>query len=774
MKKKIGIVTLHSAINYGVYLQAYAIKEAVKDNGYDAEIIHYTKRTESSSASQTKKNKTLSRLTHPFKTLEIIKNIKLKSDKGAVKRSNAFNDFAAYNFDLTATCNNFDDAKRIGEKYDAFVCGSDQIWNPVHTNCNPYYFLQFTDKPKIAYAPSISLREIPEKFKKDFNDYVNSFECLSVRESSGAELVEKETGRKCFNAVDPTLLYDMNKWNEIACEPIQKEEYVLCYFLSYSKTHEKVIDKIQKKFNVKIISIPFNYKASKNKKCENYYASINEFLAFVRDAKFVLTDSFHGVAFSTNFRKDFAVIKRIDAHPDKHLRMKDYLEKTKLSDRIITEKNINDFDFSKVDYTESGKIIKEWANESRKYLSDSLNQCLSNCEKESNNKNILDYFHDDCYGCSACASVCPVNAISMEKNSKGFLYPYVDNEKCLHCGLCVTKCEIDKNNTRRCRDTHLINYIAWIKDEKEILKSSSGGIFYAIAKEILNQGGYVCGAVYDDDFKGAHHIVSKEIEDIEKMRGSKYVQSDKRNVFNEIKSLILENNLVLFSGAPCETAAIRTFVGDNNNLITMSYICHGPNSPEILKSYVDDLEAKFNSKVTSFTTRYKNNEKVLPLHIKAEFENEQEFITEYPSSSFSRIFMSGYAMRNSCLNCKFKCFPPFSDIYVGDTHGKYLNVANYCEKGASYVFSASKKGQELLEAINNDLNIAKADFDIMIRNRNNILFPATAPERSKCDAFWEEYEKEGLNKTVEKLLPAYQLNKGFKLKIKIFIKKILK
>ncbi len=747
------------------------MQEAVKENGFDAEIIHYTKKN-GTSAVLSKSEKIKGRVLHPFKTLDIINNKIMRKKAECVRRTNSFVDFGAYKFNLSRTCNDLNDAENIGKKYDALICGSDQIWNPTHTNCDPVYFLQFSDKEKIAYAPSISLKEIPEKYKSDFNNYVNSFSCLSVREYSGAEIIEKETGRKCENVVDPTLMFDSEKWNEIACDRVIEGDYVLCYFLGYTEAHRKLIEKVKKKFNIKIVSIPFTYKCSKNKNCENYFATIEEFLALVRDASFVITDSFHGVAFSTNYRKNFAVLKRTDTHSDKHLRVNDYLEKIGLSDRVVTEKNMDDFDFSEIDYSVSGEKLEKWVQKSRSFFADSLKKCTSEIDKKSEN-NILDNFMNDCYGCSACMAVCPTDAIKMVKNERGFLFPDVDNEKCIHCGKCLKKCEINKENVSRCDEIETENYIAWIKDEEELLKSSSGGMFYVLAEEFLKRGGYVCGAVYSDDFRSVRHIVSDNPEDIKKMRGSKYLQSDKENVFREIKDLLKNGEKVFFTGAPCETAALRTFIGENENLLTMSYICHGPNSPEILKSYAEELEEKFGSKLTGFTTRYKNDEKLLPLHIKANFENGEEYITEYPSSSISRIFMSGYAMRNSCLSCKFKCFPPFSDIYVGDVHGKYLDVASYNEKGASYVFTSTKKGKEILNSVKGKLNFADADFDTMVRNRNNILYPVNAPHFKKCDEFWRNFKEIGMEPTVEKMLPKRNKNGGMTVKVKILIKKAL-
>lgn len=774
MKKKVGIATLHTAINYGVYLQAYAMQRKVEDFGYDAEIIHYVKRTESGSSSS-KSSKIKRLLMHPVKTKKIIDNKVMKSGENFSRRSFAFSKFASKNFNLTRLCNDMNDAEEIAKKYDACVCGSDQIWNPVHTDCNPYYFLQFVPAEKrIAYAPSVACEEIPEKYLENFKNYISSFSSISVRESSGAELVEKITGRKCENTVDPTLLYDKNFWNEFAYpERIEKEPYVFCYFLGGTEIHKKTLRKIEKDLGKKIILSPFDYEINSLKTGEKIYADIKEFLTLVRDADFVLTDSFHGMAFSVNFRKSFAVVKRADTDAGKHTRVNDFLSKIKLADRIVTEENLQDFKFSEINYEVSGKILEDWIKSSSDYFENSLKKVLEKTE-ENEKKNISVLPDGSCYGCSACANACPKNAIEMKKNSLGYLYAEVDESKCVNCGLCLKKCEVIKENVSRCDDFETNCFIGWMKDEEKIVKSSSGGMFYALAEKAIEENYYVVGAVYTDDFKGVKTIVTNNIEDVKKMRGSKYFQSDKGNVFSEVKKLLDKNEKVFFSGSPCECGAIRTFLGkDYENLITMSYICHGPSAPEVLKKYIEEIEEENGSKVTFFTTRYKKDGKHLPLYLKADFENGNEKLEEYAPSHLARIFMSGCAMRNSCLNCKFKSLPPFSDIYVGDLGGKYYPVDKYNSAGVSCVFVSSEKGKKALENIKDRINFVDADVDKMIQSRNNILFASKAPTYKKSEEFLNNLNELGVRKTADKMFPRPSKKKLLIGKIKAIIKKII-
>ncbi len=774
MKKRVGIATLHSAINYGVYLQAYAMQKKVEDFGYDAEIIHYVKRTESVSSSG-KKSKIKRLLLHPVQTKKIIDNKIMKSGSNFAGRSFAFSKFASKNFNLTRLCNDMSDAEEIGKKYDAVVCGSDQIWNPVHTDCNPYYFLQFVPAEKrIAYAPSVACEEIPGKYLENFKNYISSFSSISVRESSGAELVEKITGRKCENTVDPTLLYDRNFWNEFAYpERIVKEPYIFCYFLGGTEIHKKAIDRIEKETGKKVVLSPFDSEINNLKKGEKIYADIEQFLTLVRDADFVLTDSFHGIAFSVNFRKSFAAIKRHDIDAGKHTRVNDFLSKINLADRIVTDENIDTFNFSETNYEVSENILQNWIKSSEDYFRKSLEKVLEKTEK-TEKKNISVLPENSCYGCSACANACPKNAIEMKKDELGYLHAVLDESKCVNCGLCLKKCEILKDNVSRKNDFETECFVAWMRDEEKIKMSSSGGMFYALAEKFIEDGYYVAGAVYTDDFRGVKTIVTKDIEDVKKMRGSKYFQSDKGNVFADTKKLLENGEKVFFSASPCECAAFGAFLGkDYENLVTMSYICHGPSAPAVLSKYIDEIEEEYGSSVTSFTTRYKKDGKHLPLYLRATFEDGKEKLEEYAPSDLARIFISGCAMRNSCLNCKFKSLPPFSDIYVGDAGGKYYPVDKFNVSGTSCVFVSSEKGKAALENIKDRIYVNDADVDKMIQSRNNILFASKAPTFARSEEFRKNFKELGVKATAQKMFPRPSKKKLMIGKVKAVIKKVI-
>ena len=199
----------------------------------------------------------------------------------------------------------------------------------------------------------------------------------------------------------------------------------------------------------------------------------------------------------------------------------------------------------------------------------------------------------DCCGCTACASICTHDAITMKPDKLGFLYPEVDESKCTDCGLCEKVCAFHDNYDKSMNLPLPDAYAARHKDMREVETSRSGAAFIAISDYIIENGGVVYGAGYTDHFRVVHkRAVTKEERN--EFKGSKYVQSDLNNVFRKVKDDLKNGKVVMFSGTPCQTAGLNSYVGKKlrENLFLVDIVCHGVPAPFLWRDYISYLEKK--------------------------------------------------------------------------------------------------------------------------------------------------------------------------------------
>lgn len=379
-------------------------------------------------------------------------------------------------------------------------------------------------------------------------------------------------------------------------------------------------------------------------------------------------------------------------------------------------------------------------------------------------------FKKYCYGCELCKNICPKNAIEMQENDNGFLNPVINMKKCIHCGLCEKKClylnertvdnKIDKNNE---------SFAIQIKDKKNLKKSSSGGFFYEIATNFIKNGGYVSGCVWDDNML-PRHIVSNQLEDIKKMQGSKYVQSDLSNVFKEIKKII-DKNQVMFVGTPCQVKAIKSFI-NNENLFTISLICEGVPSRKAWKKYKESLEGSQKSELVKVNFRNKENcGWKMPDSVYI-FENEKKiknlsFNLDYYVSSF----IEGLIMNERCYNCQFKGNSNPGDVIIGDFWKVPDNIfGSQTKNGVSAIIIKTEKGKNIFKYLQN-VEIKKVDIELIIEGNPNLENSIKKPKER--DMFFDNLDQIDINENFKKYNKKLASNKKKILKI-LFNFKILK
>ena len=330
-----------------------------------------------------------------------------------------------------------------------------------------------------------------------------------------------------------------------------------------------------------------------------------------------------------------------------------------------------------------------------------------------------------CTGCAACKNSCPKSAIMMVENEEGFLYPFVDNQLCVDCGLCKNVCPINAKQID-C-DRIPFAYAVQCSEDKIRDKSSSGGVFSLIAEYIIDQGGFVFGAAFNDKYN-VEHISCGIKDDLYKMQGSKYVQSDVGETFKESEQYLLNNKKVLFTGTPCQIGALRAYLKkDYPNLYTSDLICHGVPSPLVLRKYIEYREKIADSKVEHISFRDKRTG-WKTYSVQFEFIDNTEYCKKLVEDPYMRIFLQDLSIRNSCYNCVFKTKHRQADITLADFWGLKEVVPEFDDdKGTSLVLLHSEKGQDLFDAIRSRIRIKRVDFSESIRKNPSIIKSAKKP-----------------------------------------------
>ena len=317
----------------------------------------------------------------------------------------------------------------------------------------------------------------------------------------------------------------------------------------------------------------------------------------------------------------------------------------------------------------------------------------------------------DCCGCGACTISCPQKCITMVNDTEGFLYPVVDQEKCVNCKICERVCPISNRAYTSQRFSLPKGYIAYCKNANVRLNSSSGGIFSVLADYIFSENGYVFGAAFDENFN-VHHICISSTKNIELLRGSKYVQSTTESTFYEVKQLLDLNQKVLYSGTACQIAGLNSYLGKRyTNLITIDILCHGVPSPLVWYRYIHEQEKKHNSILKSIVFRSKRTG-WKSYSVLYRFQDGKETSRKFRRDPYMQLFLSNICLRPSCHKCAFKNLQRCSDITIGDAWG----VERYHpdmddDKGTSIILLHTEIGENLFHIIEHNLVYHEADVE---------------------------------------------------------------
>ena len=733
---KAGLVTFYHIHHYGALLQAAATERAVETLGGECEIVDYFV------------NQDNSLFRKPTGLGSAAADVHTALHYQALKaRYERFEKFSRDH--LRISKHRFESLKELRDAelpYDVILSGSDQIWNPKifpDGHFDPVFFGTFSEKRKIAYAPSFGIPKVPEEMEEELRSYLEGFSHIGVRETQGRQIVKEVSGKDVPVVLDPTLLLTAEQWAEMANTPEgypgdcanTPGGYILCYCISKPGPLAPYIQQLAGKTGLPVVQLcGIRRKVHPQAKCI-FDAGPAEFLGLFKNASYVCTNSFHGTVFSVQFQKPFftAVAPSELAAPERS-RTFSILNRLGLTQRIIGKGDTAGL-LDEIDWDVVSRRLVKARQGSLDYLKAAMEDVPYESETAAPEEKQGDLpvlaSHTRCTGCTACASGCPKDAITMERDKEGFSYPVIDPEKCVRCGHCTAICPMLHERQPNALPAA---YAAWNRDDKIRRDSTSGGAFTALAEYVLEGGGVVYGAALDGR-QHLRHVACFRKEDLWRLRGAKYVQSDLAGIYREIREA-LKQRQVLFSGTPCQVDGLYRFLGNRpENLTTCDLVCHGVPSPAVWEDMVRSIEqhkgkelqtVRFRNKVTGwqdshFTTVYGDGT----------VDTAPLFSTEY-----GRAFGRSLFLRPCCHQCAYTNLNRPGDFTLGDLWGlKPDEFSEEQKKGVSLLLINTEHGSHIFDR----LPLCRQAFPVerAVTGNPRLAFPiAQPPERA---AFFAAY-----------------------------------
>lgn len=368
-----------------------------------------------------------------------------------------------------------------------------------------------------------------------------------------------------------------------------------------------------------------------------------------------------------------------------------------------------------------------------------------------------------CTGCSACFAVCPFGAIQMAGDQKGFSYPVIQQKNCRNCGKCKTVCQACQGEIAYDKDKQSY-FVAVHKDKEVLLHSQSGGMFPVISDIIFEKGGTVYGCIYDPRQHKAIHTRAATKEERDKMRGSKYIQSDLESSFILVQNDLLNGNYVCFSGTPCQNDGLRRFLKaaktPDERLYTVDIICHGVPSPLLWKEHIKYLERKYKGKVEKVRFRDKSfgwisHKETVYIHGR-----------RYSGEKFKHLFYSNTCLRPSCYQCAYAKLARCTDFTIGDAWKRVRGTENGSQEGQSLLIINSEKGRQLLPEIAKNSYIEAVNIDPFMQP--NLHKPSSSNDDP--EEFWISYQRLGYSYLLFVFGKQGLINKSYKIIRRILLK----
>ena len=759
---RVALATCHDKHNFGSMLQAFATQAYLEEQGFDVRTVDKTGLKKAIQPGRT--NYYLRNILDmqmyaekvPFVEHRIRQKIPSSFSSNMKARHRAFDEFSRMHFHLSRKCWSFEELAELSKEYDAIVVGSDQLWLPVNIG-GRYFTLEWADAPvrKISYATSTGMSDFDEHYLSRLHDFLADYHAVSVREQSGAELVEKATGKSPMVTCDPTMLLSREEWQKISngsYGELPSEPYLFCYFMGDNAWQRECAEKIARERNLKIAAVAHNdsYIPADNDYADYYCwnAGPAEWLALIEHASFVLTDSFHGSVFSNIFQVPFISFRRHGGNTKQstNSRIDTLLGVLGLDYRICESAgNFDDIASTGIDFDTSQKKLEDYRAQSASWLLEALSM------EKAASRHIEVNHKEDCCGCSACAATCPIGCITMEFDAEGCEYPLVDTTRCLDCGKCLKACPIInvESDSPHPQQAFVVQH----KDDAILRQSTSGGAFTAFATTIIKMGGVVFGAGYDRDGLAEYdsplnvrHMPVERVEDLRFFRNSKYVQSEMGDTYRQVKELLDAGRLVLFSGTPCQCEGLYDFLGKNkpSGLFIVDFVCHAVPARAFFKAYLSWLESRgIDSQSVLFRDKGRWGYEYPNLRVFDQIEpyDPADSAQQVPhlyssgveSDPYLRAFFGDLSDRPACYRCVFKKRYRVTDITMWDCFDAWRYGDGFDDdRGATRVLVHTEGGRELFDASVGMLRHKEIDADQAARLSRELTHSVTGnPKRNE-------------------------------------------
>lgn len=356
-----------------------------------------------------------------------------------------------------------------------------------------------------------------------------------------------------------------------------------------------------------------------------------------------------------------------------------------------------------------------------------------------------------CTGCGACVAACPVGCIRTIPDAEGFLRPDTDTQACIGCNRCQKVCPIMER--RSLPDGGTIAYAAINTDEQTRYGSTSGGVFTLLACWVLEHGGIVFGAAYDDDFNVVH-CPAEHPGDLLRLRGAKYAQSRLGDTYRQVQSCLKNGRYVLFSGTPCQVGGLLSFLGEKyEKLILVDLICHGVPSPKVWQHYIDYRREQDAGGLKPVSINLRSKETGWPGYsVRFDYPGGKAYAAASSQDPYLRGFVGNLYLRPSCYNCNFKGSVRLSDFTLGDYWGVWSQLPEYHDgKGTSLVLLHTEKAKSIWKDMSGDCKYCEVGISTALTENPSAL--VSPPDKEKRVLFFDRYGQEDFSALVSGLYP---------------------